>query len=389
MILVIKIFLAVNIIYFFFDIIVTIAAVRKKIKLMTKDSFKSVNEPITTIIPLKNCTRNEFENILHLLDNLPNSRSKIIVALESSYENYANQLEELSANNEQIKILYSGIPAGIISPKTFNMNEAFKIAEDEFIVFKDADVIASRENYSDLFYHLKEEKFGGGFAPAFYFKGNSSGGNLISIVTNYYFNANLLKWNEVINFNFCAGAFMMFKRSALLNAGGLISIIKNISDDASLGRILTDAGYKIAYSHKPVYMNAEQLSFFPALNHIKKWLIIIRKVTGLSYYFIPFTFYIGNIIAAVVMLSIFNEFSIIYIFILILMMLNKIYFSAKLDRAVFKKNFSLLHYLKVFFLGIPQPFVWLSSLFFHQLEWRGRKYKIGKGGIIMSPEITE
>ncbi|HKI77246.1 MAG TPA: glycosyltransferase family 2 protein [Ignavibacteriaceae bacterium] len=337
---------------------------------------------ITTIIPIKFGTERSLNNVLGVLKSQPNKNCVVIVSLESEEEEIFDELKNLERKYRNLKIVISG-ESGSRMGKAHNMNEAFKFVETEFVAFKDDDVTITKNNYIDFFSKFENSNVGGGFAPAFYCT-DGKPDKMIEIITNYYFTEQLIKFAEGLKLNFCAGAFMMFRKEAIDNSGGLEKILYNIADDASLGKLLSSKGYSILLSDIPVYMESEYSGIRSTAQHINKWMVIIKKFLGKDYYFLPFTFQLSNVFWLSLMLVIFFAQNIYLLMLPLVIIIDKIITSLYIDSHFLKKRFNIFHYISIVILGIFQTFAWIISLPQSTIVWAGKKYKIGKGGKIHS-----
>ncbi len=350
----------------------------KKIAGLKQASGKEILEPVTTIVPLKDVEESEIQNLRIIIEEQPNEKSSVIAVIEIEGEKYYPALKKLSEEYPQFKILLSGCP-GKNSGKAHNMSVGFLHAETEIVVFMDADVQARKHNYEDIYSALLSDKTAGAFSPAFYSGDNAF--KMANLVTNYFFTHLLMSLPPSFKFNFCAGAFMMFKKSAIEKAGGFNKILNNISDDASLGKLLTLAGYKIAYGNNAVIMIHENENVIADVKQVLKWLVIIRKFLGWRYFLIPFSFYTGNALILTCLLS-FYQIEILSLLLLIFVIVIRLYTSIAQDFLLKIYQNKMYDYLLILFLAFIQPFAWLFSYLFNSIEWGGRVYKIGKSGEI-------
>jgi len=344
------------------------------------DDFQPVNDiKFTTIIPLKNGNEIIFNNIKHSLNEQPNNLSNVYVVIEDETEPLYNQLKELEKSYKNFSLLLSGNEYSI-GGKVHNMIKGYSVADCEYVVFMDADVKTNSKVYYSLYQSIIKNKSIGGFAPAFYEDAKTLSGKIIMIITNYFFTEALITFEKVIPFKFCSGAFMMFNKKELDKLGGLSKISDNISDDASLGKLISGAGYKVAYSDSPIFMKADDLQLAESIQHTFKWLVIVKYFTGIAYYLFPITFFIGNLFAVFIYNIISNNFIFFIEYFLILVVFLKLFFTIVQDYYLWNKFLRFINYPLMIILSILQPYVWFFSLFKKSLFWSGRKYKLIKNG---------
>jgi ceramide glucosyltransferase len=352
----------------------------KKLSGFQRVSGKKIAEPITTIAPLKNVKESEIQNLRTIIKEQPNEKSSVIAVIESEGEKYYPALKKLSGEYPQFKIILSGSP-GLHSGKAHNMYAGLLNAKTEIVVFMDADVEARKHNYEDLYSALLSEETAGAFSPAFYSGDNAF--KMAKLVTNYFFTHLLMSLPPSFKFNFCAGSFMMFKKSAIEKAGGFEKILNNISDDASLGKLLTSAGFSITYGNNAVMMANDTGNMYLDVKQVIKWIVIIRKFLGWKYFLIPFTFYTGNALILTCLLS-FYQVEILNLILLIFVIVIRLYTTIVQDFILKIYHNKMFDYLLILILSFFQPFAWLFSFLFNSVDWGGRVYKIGKGGKIIS-----
>ncbi|MBZ0199523.1 MAG: glycosyltransferase [Ignavibacteriaceae bacterium] len=342
----------------------------------------SIEKQITTIVPLKNGNGQILHNIKNLINSQPFESSKVYVSIEDSNEPLYSALKLIEDVENNFGVFIAGKPKGV-NGKASNMLAAYNITDSEFVVFMDADVLVKKANYHDLLNSFEDERCGAVFSAAFYHQANTIGGRMIRAVTNYFFGEAVLLFERVIKMNYCAGAFMGFRKSALDKAGGLNAVLNYISDDATLGNNIYNVGYKIKILNTPVFMPEEKLKLKEGVNHLIKWMVIVKQTMGGNYFFVPATFYTGNVILLLALSIVTGELIIFSLLLVIFATAFRIFTAALQDKMLFGEFAGFFDYAFTIVAGYFQPLIWLAGFFFKTLSWSGRKYKIGKRGKIL------
>ncbi len=379
----IKILLGINLIYSAFIVVLFIfGALVKYRKFLWRKSIP-INKSLTTIVPLKNGNKQILHNIKNLVRSQPFENSLVYVSVEDKNEPLYESLKKIEHEEKNFKVVLAGKPKSV-NGKANNMLAAYNITTSEFVVFMDADVLVKKENYYDALNNFEDDTCGAVFSVAFYHPAKSGGGRMIRAVTNYFFGEAVLLFERVIKINYCAGAFMAFRKSALDKAGGVKSVLNYISDDATLGNNVFNAGYKIKIMDKPVFMPAEKLNVKEGINHLIKWMVIVKQTMGKNYFFVPGTFYVGNIYLMLVLSLVKGELVIFSLLLVIFVSVFRIITAAIQDKMLSGNFAGFFDYAFTLAAGVFQPVIWLAGFFINELSWSGKRYKIGKRGKILS-----
>ena len=379
----INILVVINLIYTACIVILfSFNVVAKYRKFLKKKTF-SESKTITTIVPLKNGSEQTLVNIKMLIASQPFENSRVIISVEDQNEPLFNELKLIERRENNFEVTIAGKLAGV-NGKASNMLAAYNITDSEYVVFMDADVLVQKDNYCDMLLQFEDKNYGAVFSTAFYKHSKSMGGKMIRAVANYFFGEAVLLFESVIKINYCAGAFMAFRKTALDEAGGVKAVLNFISDDAALGNNVFNADYKIKILNTPVFMPGEKLNTWQSINHLAKWIVIVNKTMGKNYFFVPFSFYTGNIFLILILSVLTGEHLIFSLLLLIFASAFRLTSAALQDIMLTGRFAGYFDYAFTILAGYLQPFIWLSGFFLNKLSWAGKIYKIGKHGKILS-----
>lgn len=348
------------------------------------------SEAVSVIVPLKGADAKTGSNLQALLESDIRAPIEFLFAMETEHDPAYALCAALRDRymDKAIRIVITGA-AGARMGKQHNLIEAVKVAQHGVIGSMDADVRPHPQAIAQALRALRMPGAGVAFFLPYYAGHGPLGGSLVGFYANYYFSLYVgslaaLQWAPVN-----IGSMWFVDKATLEKIGGLESLAAFASDDAALGRAVARVGLKNRMVRMPVQIAFETLDLRGGIKHMQKWLAMLRA-EGLANYLVIFISWhsawlscmavlveagsrgtVGRASAALLLSS-------IAIKIASILLLNRLLYRGM---STWRFVWAVLPYE----IGIA-PWLFLIGLFKRSLVWRGRKYRIGKHGRIISIE---
>ena len=196
-------------------------------------------------------------------------------------------------------------------------------------------------------------------------------------------------WSQVLQarslkpLDFALGAVMITTQTRLRQIGAFQSLVDYLADDYQLGNQIANAGGEIVISPIVVDCRSSPMTAHEVWDHQLRWARTIRVSQPLPYFFSIlndatlwfFSWFFWELFAGKPSQAIAIA-NLLYITIRLLG-------SMKLERKLTGKwdvttlYFALVH-------DIVRPFIWACSFFGNTVVWRGQKYRVLRGGKLVS-----
>ncbi len=261
------------------------------------------------------------------------------------------------------------------------------MATGDLVAFVDADIEVSAELWNAVLATMADPTIGAAFAPPLVREPErrietpvpTGGEMLVALHINHGRTAGLPFAALSHRIEALFGGFMVFRRSVLKEAGGLLHLLDEAADDIALGRLVRENGYRVAIIPVPAIVVPERESFNEGTEHLHRSLTISRAYLPLSFLAWPFT----NPLTVGFVLGWITEregrwwgrrtwwgFAAF-----------RLALAYELDRVRFGHGFTWTAYAHLFMLDtFIAPALWLRALVSPTFTWRGRLYAIRQGG---------
>ena len=335
-------------------------------------------EKITLIRPIRGLNDGIREALESIAESDIQSRLEILIAMESSDDPaypIAIGFSQYKANRN-VSIILTG-PSQDRMGKIHNMIEAFPKAKTPFIVFSDADAWANPALIRET-----ARAFGSGYDAVFalpYFADARNAAEMsFAVALNHGFSTPAALSYYLLNFPFCAGAWMGFSKDIIKKIGGLESFEKRIADDYSLGMAVVKSGGKHAFLSRPVFFRETTKSVKDTFQHLSKWASIIHSCLPNLYWIAPlfspthaaFLFLLiawathWHVLAALVLFT--------------ATILSRILVGIIQDLKISRKTMPFYSYLGIPLFDFIATGIWLSG-FRKNINWRNKSYRLSRG----------
>ncbi|MBI4056818.1 MAG: glycosyltransferase, partial [Elusimicrobia bacterium] len=262
--------------------------------------------------------------------------------------------------------------------KIHNMIEGFKKARYSVIGFSDGDAKIDSGTYARALETLSAAD--AAFLPPYYNRPPNLGSALVACYSNYFYFQGLAPLEMVRKINFCSGGFMIFKRKALEDIGGLEPFAHQMADDASIGTALAKQGKKIRLVPHILRIPSEPKSLCAGIRHMHRWAVIVGTFLPRFNWIMPITF-LGFNATGLALLSLYlGKFAPLALSIFLLAWGYRLISVMVQDWVVQKHLLPLWAYGFVILLDLSAFPGWCFCLFNRRIEWRGKVYRVKPGG---------
>lgn len=351
---------------------------------------------ISAVVPLFGKTLDTLA-LLHLLGtHRPTDRYEVILVLDSEgAPAHATAREAAGAYPGTLRIVLSG-PAGDHVPAIHALRAGYEAAQGDLIAFIQPEVHITPELWNAALATLADPAVGAAFAPPLVLEPErrdavpapTGGETLVALYANHARAAALPLAALTNRVRAMASGFIIVRRSALQQAGGLISLLDQADPAAALGRLLRDSGQGIAVIPVPAQIVPSRQTTDEGTRQIVQALALTRAYNPRVFLAWPFT----NPLTVGFLLGWITEregrwwgrrtwwgFAAFRLLI-----------AYALDRLRFGRAFNLAAYAQLFMLDtFISPALWLRALGRRTLSLQGRTYRLYQGGRATPRETPE
>ena len=167
--------------------------------------------------------------------------------------------------------------------KVSNLANMYEQVKHEILVIADSDMHVGPDYLNAITARLQDERVG---AVTCLYTGIARGG-LVSVLgaafINEYFLPSVLVARSLRDINFCFGSTMAVRRKLLDQLGGFARFSRLLADDYMLGKLVSDAGYKVCLSSYVVDNMVYEPDIKTLFLHELRWAATIRMVQPVGY----------------------------------------------------------------------------------------------------------
>lgn len=342
---------------------------------------------VSVIVPLFGKTLDTL-SLLHLLGtHRPTDHYEALMVLESEESPAYVTAREAANDYPGVLRVVIGGPAGDHVPAIHALWAGYEAAQGDLIAFIEPDAQITPELWNAALATLADPAIAAAFAPPLVQEPErresvpapTGGETLAALHANHVRSAALpvaALANRVLAM---ANGFMIVRRSALQQCGGLISLLDQADPGAALGRLLRENGQRIAVLPVPVQIVPSRTTTDEATQQIVQTLALSRAYNPRVFLAGPLT----NPLTVGVLLGWITEregrwwgrrtwwgFAAFRLMI-----------AYGLDRVRFGQAFNLAAYPQLFMLDtFISPALWLRALVRRTVRFEARAYRLHQGG---------
>jgi len=290
--------------------------------------------------------------------------------------------------DKDIRIILSGPASGRMG-KQHNLAVATQQARYEVIGSMDADVLVEPDTLAVGLRYVALSRTGVAyFLPAYYGPG-PTGGLLVALYSNYYYQLYMGALALTVNAPFITGALWLTRKESLQHIGGLQQFSLTVSDDAAIGKAILQQKLKNVLIPRTVRIPFEQVDLLGGGKQLLKWMAMLRSEGIPTFLAILLSWHpiLWSFITFVIGILLFgsNEQYLTYGTVLLISALFvKLASALTLNRRIYSiSGLQNLIFLPIYEL-LAVPILFGKGFFQRTIEWRGRRYRLGRNGAIQS-----
>jgi ceramide glucosyltransferase len=232
---------------------------------------------LTMIVPVRGGDDRTERALTALVGSRVEVPVEYLVATESPDDPAAGIAERVRRAHPQadVRIVVTG-PAGDRMGKQHNLAVAARQARHEALGSMDADVLVAPDTLAAALRRLTAARAGVVYALPVYAAGGPAGGRLVALYSNDYYQLNMGALAVTTNAPFITGGCWLMSPAARRALGGLEAFTTTVSDDAAIGRAVVAAGLRTELLRRTVTMEPERLGLRAGADHLLKWLTLLR-----------------------------------------------------------------------------------------------------------------
>jgi len=348
-----------------------------------------INLPgLSLMVPLKGVDAHTLTNLNALVESHTGAPLQFLLVMESDEDPAFDICQQVKQTHRDVDILVilSG-SAGERMGKMHNLAAASRFAQHEMIGSIDADVAVEADTLAACLFTLDADGVDVVCSLPYYYGDGPLGGKLVAAYTNYFFGLNMgamavRRWAPAV-----IGSLWMMRREMLPKIGGLDNFTGYISDDAAVGRAVAAAGGRIGLSHRAVKVPLEDLDLRGGFIHLQKWVAMLRAEGLGTYLPVAGTWHILWVALLAVLTAVLfadNRMLPLSLGMLLAAVLVRVGSVLVLNRSVFA-SLSRWRFVgaAISYEVLVTPILFGIGFFKRTLVWRGKKYRISKGGRIV------
>jgi Glycosyl transferase family 21 len=343
---------------------------------------------LSMIVPLKGVDDFTAAHLNALVESRMDVPVEFLFALESAHDPafvVCQQVQEYHGEKD-IRLIVSGSAAGRMG-KQHNLAVASQHTRYEAIGSMDADVLVEPDTLAVGLCYLALPQTGVAYFLPAYVGPGPTGGLLVALYSNYYYQLYMGALALSRNAPFITGALWFMRKNTLRLIGGLEQFGLTISDDAAIGRAIHKQNLRNVLIPRTVRIPFEQLDLLRGGNHILKWMAMLRAEGLLTFLTIlllwhPILWSFITFLVGLLLFGIHQPVLISGAVLLICALLVRLASAFLLNRRVYAlPGLRYLWFLPVYEL-LAVPILFGKRVFQRTIHWRGRRYRLGRHGMI-------
>lgn len=343
---------------------------------------------LSMLVPLKGADEATEAHLSALVEQELPVPVEYLFALESSGDPAFAVCERVRAAHPDIaiRIVLSG-PAKARMGKQHNLAAAAAEARYEAIGNMDGDVaVAPGTLAAGLRALIRPDVGAASFLPVYHGSG-PTGGALVALYANYSFCANFGALALNTRQKAIIGALWLLRRETLARIGGFDPFTSTVSDDAAIGRAIAALGLRCALVPYTVAIPYERLDLRGGLRHLAKWVAMLRAEGLPAYALIAVTWHplLWAAVALLAGLLVGGTGTLALSLALVVMSaLARVGGATLLNARSYGLPVLPLPLWLIPYELLAVPLLFGAGLFRRAIVWRGRRYRIGLHGHILS-----
>jgi len=348
--------------------------------------------PLSLIVPLKGMDEHTEEHLAALVTSRFRGEVEYLFVMETADDpaySLCTRIRALHPDHE-IRIIFSG-PPGARMGKQHNLAAGAREARYSVIGSMDADVRVAPTTLAVGMSYLAQPGTGIVYFLPGYTNPTSSGpggGELVALYSNYYFLANFGALTLTRPQPAIIGALWLIRRATLQTIGGLDQFTRVVSDDAAIGKAIARQRLRCVLVPHTVSIPFESLDLAGGRRHLTKWIAMLRAEGLLTYLTILLTWHpifwsaLALLVGLVSLAADHSRWWLPGLFLFGIAALTRVITGMLLNARIYRLPVLPLPLLAVVYELVGVPVLFGAGLFRRTIEWKGRRYRLGRHGVI-------
>lgn len=331
--------------------------------------------PATILKPLCGLEPNAYHNLASFIkQDYP--EYQIIFAVREEIDPIIAVVEQLQQDfpDKDISLVIDPRVIGT-NLKVSNLANAILKAKYDILIIADSDIVVESDYLKRVIQPLENEKVG---VVTCLYKSRIKGWLAVFEALNIstQFHPSVLTARKLEGISFAFGSTIVIRQKVLAEIGGFAAIADCLADDFQLGNLPSKLGYKVVLSDCIVEHFLATNSIQDFVSRQVRWLRCIKVERFWDYFGLIFTQ--GTATSLLFLIATFGaklSWFILVITCFVRLLMAWIVAGFYLKDEVVKKYFWLIPLQDA--IGF---LLWICSLIGNKIEWRGKKFKLIKGG---------
>ena len=345
---------------------------------------------LSMIVPLKGADYFTASHLTALIESVVDVPVEYLFTMESINDPafaVCQQVKEEHPDRD-IRVILSGPAIGRMG-KQHNLDVATQQARYETIGSMDADVLVNSDTLAVGLRYIALSSTGVAYFLPAYSGPGPTGGLLVSLYSNYYYQLYMGALALMVNAPFITGALWLMRKGILQQIGGLQQFSLTVSDDAAIGKAILQQNLKNVLIPRTVRIPFEQVNLLDGGKHLLKWMAMLRSEGILTFLAIlvswhPILWAFITFIIGILLFGSHEQYLTYGTVLLIAALFVKLASALLLTRRIYSfSGIQNLFFLPAYEL-VAVPILFSKGLFQRTIEWRGRRYRLGRNGVIKS-----
>ena len=336
--------------------------------------------PVTVLKPVCGLEPGLYENLLSFCEqDYPDYQ--VIFGVSDSNDPALDIIHQLIRDlpDKDLEVVIDSRMIGS-NRKVSNLANIYGQSKHDVLVMADSDMQVGRDYLRSVIMPLQDPKVG---VVTCLYSGIARDG-LASVLgaafINEWFLPSVLVALSFSKIKYCFGSTMVVRRQLLEQIGGFARLSQLLADDYMLGKIISDAGYKVCLSNYVVGNIVYEPNIKALFRHELRWAVTVRSVQPIGYTF-SFVTYAVPMALLYAVASAFRADSVIMIGAAAMLRIL-MHFTARYS---LRLNGWAWFWLMPF-RDILSFMVWAASFFSKNIHWRQHTYSLQNDGQITTTE---
>jgi ceramide glucosyltransferase len=342
---------------------------------------------LSVVVPIKGVDAHTESNLDALFASHLTGPVEYLIAMESPDDPaHAVAVRVCQRHPDAASSIVVSGPAGTRMGKQHNLLAGFAQSRYDTIASMDADVMVRPDTLACGLANLERPDAGVAYFLPHYQGPGPIGGLLVALYSNYYYQLNMASLALSHNAPFITGGLWLMSAEARRRIGDLASFASTVSDDAAIGRAVVAAGLRTILVPRTVRIRYENLGPAAGARHVLKWLTLLRAEGLPTYLAIALSWHPVLVAVVAALIAVLAGVAPGPAALVVATVAGGVRLASGLvlhARAYGWRGAGAMVWLPAYEI-LAVPVLFSRGLVARELTWRGRRYRVGRGGVIES-----